>query len=102
MEQMEFLKNATIAVSLKYLSNFWRSLKMSLINCKVGLKFKLIKCDVLSAAGVDNTNPNSNDIIFTIKDTKLYVPVVFLTARANQTLSKLLRKGFERLVYWKE
>ena len=26
-----------IAVPLKYLSNFWRSLKMSLINCKVKL-----------------------------------------------------------------
>ena len=29
------LKNATIAVPLKYLTNFWRSLEMSLINCKV-------------------------------------------------------------------
>ena len=75
---------------------------MSLINCKVELKLELIKCYVLSAAGVDNANPNSNDIIFTIKDTKLYVHVVFLTARANQTLSKLLRKGFERSVYWNE
>ena len=27
-------KNATIAVSLMYLSNFWRSLEMSMINCK--------------------------------------------------------------------
>ena len=32
------LKNATISVSLKILSNFWRSLP--LINCKVGLKLK--------------------------------------------------------------
>ena len=29
------LKNAVIAVPLKYLSNFWRSLEMPLINCKV-------------------------------------------------------------------
>ena len=28
------LENATFAVSLKFLSNFWRSLEMSLINCK--------------------------------------------------------------------
>ena len=28
------LKNEAIAVSLKYLSNFWRSLEMLLINCK--------------------------------------------------------------------
>ena len=32
------LKNATIAVPLKYLSNFWQSLEMPLINCKVDLK----------------------------------------------------------------
>ena len=29
------LKNATIAVPIKYLSNFWRSIKMPLINCGV-------------------------------------------------------------------
>ena len=29
-----------IAVPLKYLSNFWRSLEMPLINCKVELKLK--------------------------------------------------------------
>ena len=37
------LKNAEIAVPLKYLSNFWRSLEMSLINCKVELKLKWTK-----------------------------------------------------------
>ena len=32
------IKNGVkIAVPLKYLSNFWRSLEMLLINCKVGL-----------------------------------------------------------------
>ena len=34
------LKNVKIAAPLKYLSNFWRSLEMSLINCKVELKLK--------------------------------------------------------------
>ena len=29
------LKNATIAVPIKYLSNFWKSIKMPLINCGV-------------------------------------------------------------------
>ena len=33
---------------------------------------------------------------------KLYVPAVTLSARDNQKLSKLLSKGFERSVYWKE
>ena len=31
-------KNAAIAVLLKYLSNYWRSLEIPLINCKVELK----------------------------------------------------------------
>ena len=29
------LKDATIAVPLKHLSNFWRSLEMPLFNCKI-------------------------------------------------------------------
>ena len=31
-------KNVKIAVPLKYLSNFWRSLEMPLINCKIDLE----------------------------------------------------------------
>ena len=66
------LKNATIGVPLKYLSNFWRSLEMPLINCKVELKLRWSKHCVLSLAGTDNANGNNDDnIIFTIKDTKL-------------------------------
>ena len=34
------LRNTTIAVPLKYLSNSWQSLEMPLINCKVKLKLK--------------------------------------------------------------
>ena len=57
----------------------------------------------MSAAGNDNINNiNSNNIIFTIKDTKFYVPVVALSVRDNQKLSKLLGKGFERSNYWNE
>ena len=51
----------------------------------------------MSVTGTDNANGNNDDnnIIFTIKDTNLYVPVVNLSARDNQKLSKLLSKGFE-------
>ena len=45
-------------------------------------------------------NANGNNIIFTIKDTKLYVSEVILSAKDNQKLSKLLGNGFERSVYW--
>ena len=65
------LRNAAISPPLKYLNNSWRLLKMSPINCEIGLKLKWTKCCVFSAAGVDNVNTNSNNIIFTIKDRKL-------------------------------
>ena len=51
------------------------------------------------AAGNENNineDANANNIIFTIKETKLYVPVLTLSARDNQNLSKLLSKGFEK------
>ena len=85
---------------LKYLSNFWRSLEIRLINCKVELNLKWTRYCVFTATGADNNDANSNDIIFTIKDTKLYIPVVHFSARDNQKLSKLLSKGFERSSYW--
>ena len=37
-----------------------------------------------------------------MKDTKLYVPVVNLSARDNLKKSNLLSKGFEILIYWNE
>ena len=53
----------------------------------------------LSTAGADNVNNRDSDIIFTIKDTKMYVLVVTLSARDNQKVSKLLGKRFERWIY---
>ena len=96
------LKNATIAVPLKYLSKFWRSLEMQLINCQVELKIKYNKYYISAAVGADNANADSNNNIFTTKGTKMYVPVVNLSTKDNQKLSKLLRKGFGRSVYWNE
>ena len=40
-----------IAVPLKYLSNFWRSLEMPLINCKVELSLNWIENCVLTTSG---------------------------------------------------
>ena len=56
----------------------------------------------MSAHGNDNDDANSNNIIFTRKDTTLYVLVVTLSAKDNQKLSKLLGKESERSVYWNE
>ena len=77
---------------------------MPLINCNVELKLRWTKHCVLSVAGIYNANGNNddNDIAFTIKNTKLYVPVVTLSARDNQKLSKPFSEEFERSVYWNE
>ena len=50
-------------------------------------------------AGNDNTDANPDNIIFTVKDTKLFVSIVILSAKYNQKLSKLLNKGSERSIY---
>ena len=71
---------------------------MPLINCKVELILKWTKYFVLSAAGADNVNgtdDDNNDIIFTIKNTKLYVHVVTLSVRGNQQLSNFLAKDLK-------
>ena len=95
-------KNAVIAVPLKYLSNFWRLIEMPLISFKLELKFRWTKHCILSASpnDTDNHNIDFNDIIFTMKDTKVYVLVVTLSAKDNQKLPKILSKRFERSVYW--
>ena len=73
---------------------------MPLFNCKVELRLKQRKYCVLTAAASDNNGANSNNIIFSIKDTTLYVLVVTLSAKDNKKLSKLFSKVIERSVCW--
>ena len=49
---------------------------MPLINCMAELKLKRDNILCLAGADVDDTNGNPTKIIFTIKDTQLYVLVV--------------------------
>ena len=51
----------------------------------------------MSANNNDNANDNDSvkNIIFTIKDTKLYVPVATLSAKDNQKLSNFLAKDLK-------
>ena len=63
-------KDVEIMVPLKYLSNFWRTLEMPLINSEVNLILTWSStCVVTNSAGAGT---------FEITDTKLYVPVVTL------------------------
>ena len=81
-----------MAVPLKYLSNFWRSLELPLINCKIEFSVGWYEECLLSNAGTA--------AIFKITDAKLYVPLVTLKTEDNTKLSKLLSEGFKRPIYW--
>ena len=83
---------ANMAVSLKYLSSFWGSLEMLLINCKVENSLTWNKNCVLSS--------EDGNSVFAITDAKLYFLIVTLLVEDNAKLSKLLGKRFKRPVYW--
>ena len=76
-------KDVEIMVPLKYLSNFWGTLEMPLINCEVNLILTWSSTCVI-------TNSNGAGA-FTITDTKLDVPAV--------TLSQL-KSDFKRVINW--
>ena len=86
--------NVEIVVPLKYLSNFFRSLEMPLINCQVKLNLTWKKECVLS-------NQRS-EVVFIINDTKLYVPVVTLSKEDSKDFIEQQNKGFQRSIYWNE
>ena len=89
--------NVKIAVPLKYISNFFRSLEIPLINCKISLELSWTKSCVLSSdAG------NGGDVSFKIKNTVLYVPIVTLSTKDNVNLTKQLNERLKRSVYWNE
>ena len=88
------LQNRKIAVPLKYLSNFFRSLEMPLINCKIQLELTWAKHSIISDV--------AGDAEFKLTSTKLCVPVVTLSTKDNANLTKQLNEGFKRSVYWNE
>ena len=93
------VNNVKIVVPLKYLSNFFRSLEMPLINCKIHLELNWTKDCVLSSTDSDN---NANLTSFKITETKFYIPIVTLSTKDNANLTKQLNEGFKRSVYWNE
>ena len=86
--------NVKVVLPLKYLSNFFRSLEMPLINCKIKLNLIWKKECVLST---DDAN-----VVFIINDTKLHVPVVTLSKEDNEDFIEQRDKGFQRSIYWNE
>ena len=79
--------NVKVVVPLKYLSNFFRTLEMPLINCKIKLNLTWKKECVLSSG--------DGEAVFIINDTKLYVPVVTLSKEDNKDFIEQQNKGFQ-------
>ena len=88
-------KDVEIMVPLKYLSNFWRTLEMFLINCEVNLVLTWSSTCVLIATKIQNQNST-----FAITDTKLCVPVVTLSTQENTKFLQQLKSGFKRVINW--
>ena len=88
-------KDVEIIVPLKYLSNFWRTLEMPLINCEINLILTWSStCVIASVIAADQA------ATFTIADTKLYVPVVTLPTQENTKFLQQLKSGFKRVINW--
>ena len=85
-------KDVEIIVPLKYLSNFWRTLEMPLINCEVNLILTWSKdCVITNSTGAGK---------FAITETKLYVLVVTLSTQDNAKLLQQLKSGFKTRISW--
>ena len=82
-------------VPLKYLSNFWRTLEMPLINCEIELILTWSRNCVIIYTDVNDQNPT-----FTITEINLYVRVVTLSTQGNAKLLPQLKSGFKRTISW--
>ena len=99
-----------IVVPLKYLSNFWRSLNIPLINCEKELILTWFKNCVLISKATKEANYGADPVVrkidnpenatFQITDTKLYVPVVTLSKENDIKLLEQLKTGFKRTITW--
>ena len=104
---------AEVVVSLKYLSNFWRSLNFPLINCEIELDLKWTKNCVISEisrilwAADPNANPVEYELVtattgvtFQINNANLYVPVFTLRINDNITFLENIKQGLKRITPW--
>ena len=106
---------AKAVVPLRYLSNLWRSLNLSLINCEIELDLSwskiFIMSEILNTLKIEAnlvTDPilarapaaSATSAFFQINSTKLYVPVVTLPINNNIKFLENLAQSFKRVIYW--
>ena len=93
-------KEVTIAIPLKYLGNFWRSLDIPLINCEITLVLSWYKECVL--VGRAHRGPPAPALVFITypENCHLYVPMVTLSAGNDNKLLEQLKSGYKRSIKW--
>ena len=97
---------------LKYLSNFWRTLDIPLINSEISLTLTCSENCVITSKATRDADPDADPTVaetnnpingvFKITDCKLYVPVVTLSAENDNKLLEQLKTGFKRTITWKK
>ena len=92
------VNNVKLVVPLKYVSDFFRSLEMPLVNCKIDLELTWHKDCMISSADA----AAGQIVSFMITNTKLYVPIATLSTTDNNNLTKQLNDGFKRSIYWNQ
>ena len=85
-------KDVEIMIPLKYLSNFWRTLEMPLINCKINF--------ILTWSSTCVSTNSTGAGRFPITNTKPYVPAIPLSTQDNSKLLQQLKSGFKRVINW--
>ena len=89
------VKKVKLVMPSKYINNFFRSLEMTLVNCKIDLELTWHKDCMISSA-----NAAAGQVVsFMVTNTKLYVPIVTLSNKDNTNLTKQLNEGFKRTIY---
>ena len=79
---------------LKYLSNFWRTREMPLINCEMSLIVTCSKNCVISSA--------TGEAEFSMTDAKIFVPVATLSTQDKAKLLEQIKPSFKRTINWKK
>ena len=82
------IRDVEIMMSLKYSTNFWRTLEMFLIDCEINLILTWSDKNVLS-----NDAKASK---FAIKDTEIYDPVIILLTQDSAKLLHQLKSGLKK------
>ena len=102
-----------VVVPLKYLSNFWRFIDLSLIDCEIVLHLSWSKECIISDISITlriPANPSANPLVqevaavkitgatFQINNAKLYVPAVTLSINDNIKFSGNIKQRLKRTI----